>query len=228
MTFLKKNSIKMLIVATLLILVCVFIALDLQHYLTFEYLKNSRAQFLQYHQEHPLLTLGSFFISYVLMAAISLPGGTIMALAAGALFGLVTGTIVVSFASTIGATLAMLVSRLLLGAYVQTKFKDQLTSINRKIEEEGAYYLFTMRLIPAFPFFMTNLVMGLVPIRVFTFYWVSQTGMLAGTLVFVNAGSELIKIDSFKDMASPGLWLSFALLGIFPLIVKKIMVYVRR
>ena len=146
-----------------------------------------------------------------------------MTLAGGALFGLVTGTVVVSFASTIGATIACIVSRYLLRDWVQNKFGERLTTINDGVEKEGAFYLFTLRLIPVFPFFVINLLMGLTRMRIFTFFWVSQVGMLAGTIVFVNAGKELAKIDSLKGILSPGLIISFIILGLFPISVKKIM-----
>ncbi|MEX1303389.1 MAG: TVP38/TMEM64 family protein, partial [Desulfotignum sp.] len=158
---------------------------------------------------------------YITVTALSLPGAAVMTLAGGALFGLVTGTVVISFASTIGATLAFLVSRFLLKNWVQNRFKDKLHAINRGIERDGAFYLFTLRLVPVFPFFIINLVMGLTPIRTIRFYLVSQLGMLPGTLVYVNAGTQLAQIDSLKDIVSPGLLLSFALLGMFPLLAKK-------
>jgi len=151
-----------------------------------------------------------------------------MTLAGGALFGLVTGTVVVSFASTIGATIACIVSRYLLRDWVQNKFGERLTTINDGVEKEGAFYLFTLRLIPVFPFFVINLLMGLTRMRIFTFFWVSQVGMLAGTIVFVNAGKELAKIDSLKGILSPGLIISFIILGLFPITVKKIMEFYRK
>ena len=161
------------------------------------------------------------------MTALSLPGAAVLTLAGGALFGLWVGIIVVSFASTIGATLACFVSRFILRDWVQNKFGDKLRTINRGIENEGAFYLFTMRLIPAFPFFVINLVMGLTKMPLFTFYWVSQIGMLAGTIVYINAGKELAKIDSLSGILSPGLIISFVILGLFPIMVKKVMGWYR-
>ncbi|MDP2157726.1 MAG: TVP38/TMEM64 family protein, partial [Nitrospirota bacterium] len=146
----------------------------------------------------------------------------------GALFGLLTGTVIISFASSIGATLACFVSRYLLRDWVQKKFGDRLSVIDRGITEDGAFYLFTLRLIPVFPFFVINLLMGLTKMPLKTFYWVSQLGMLAGTVVYVNAGKELGKIDSLKGILSPGLIISFVLLGLFPIVTKKLMGWHRK
>jgi uncharacterized membrane protein YdjX (TVP38/TMEM64 family) len=199
-----------------------FFAFDLQQYLTLEYLKSSKALFISYYEQNPMLVLGSYFLSYVVMTAFSLPGAVWMTLGGGAFFGLLTGTFVVSFASTIGATLAMLISRFLLRDWVHGRFKQQMKTINSGVQKDGGFYLFTLRLLPVVPFFVINMVMGLTPLRTSTFYWVSQLGMLPGTLVYVNAGSELAKIESLGDILSPTLIGSFVLLGIFPLLVKKI------
>lgn len=153
----------------------------------------------------------------------SLPGAVVLTIVGGALFGFLTGTLIVSFASTIGATLACFVARFLLRDWVQGKFGDKIVKINEGIGKEGAFYLFTLRLIPVFPFWIINLVMGLTRMRLWTFYWVSQLGMLAGTMVYINAGKELARIDSLKGILSPGLLISFALLGIFPIAVKKLL-----
>jgi uncharacterized membrane protein YdjX (TVP38/TMEM64 family) len=164
-------------------------------------------------------------VIYIAVTALSLPGAVVLTLAGGGLFGLVVGTVVVSFASTIGATLACLVSRFFLREWVQSKFGDKLTTINNGIEKEGAFYLFSLRLVPIFPFFVINLLMGLTRMRLFTFYWVSQIGMFAGTIVFVNAGKELAKIDSLAGIMSPGLIGSFVVLGLFPITVKKLLAF---
>ena len=153
----------------------------------------------------------------------SLPGATILTLLGGALFGLIKGGLLVSFASTIGATLAFLASRYLLKDSIQSKFGDKLKVINEGVKKEGGFYLFTMRLIPAFPFFLVNLVMGLTPIKTLTFFLVSQVGMLPGTLVYVNAGTQLAQLESLSGILSPKLIASFALLGVFPLVAKKAM-----
>ncbi len=209
------------------VLVAIFFALDLQQYLTLEYLKESQVRFADLYHAKPVLVIGAYMGIYILVTALSLPGAAILTLAGGALFGLVTGLIVVSFASSIGATLACLVARFVLRDWVQNKFGDKLSTINEGIAKEGAFYLFTLRLIPVFPFFVINLVMGLTKMSLFTFYWVSQLGMLAGTAVFVNAGKELAKIDSLSGILSPGLIGSFVILGLFPLVVKKLVSFIQ-
>ncbi|MDQ6982451.1 MAG: FAD-dependent oxidoreductase [Mariprofundus sp.] len=205
-----------------------FFVFDLDQYLTLESLKQSQGDFAALNAESPWLVAASFFMVYIIVIALSLPGAAIMTLAAGALFGLVIGTLLVSFASSIGATLAFLVSRFLLHDTVQRRFGDKLKAINDGIAKDGAFYLFTLRLVPVFPFFLINLLMGLTPLRAATFYWVSQVGMLAGTLVYVNAGTQLANIDSLAGILSPGLLLSFALLGIFPILAKKIAQYFQK
>ena len=223
----KHEQIKILIIiATFISVVVLFFAFDLQQYLSLEYLKSSKALFISYYEQNPMLVLGSYFLSYVAITAFSLPGAVWMTLGGGAFFGLLTGTIVVSFASTIGATLAMLISRFLLRDWVQRRFKQQMQTINSGIQKDGGFYLFTLRLLPVVPFFVINMVMGLTPLRTSTFYWVSQLGMLPGTLVYVNAGSELAKIESLGDILSTTLIGSFILLGIFPLLVKKIISFI--
>ena len=162
---------------------------------------------------------------YIAVTALSLPGAAVLTLAGGALFGLGVGTVAVSFASTIGATLACLVSRFLLREWVQNKFGDKLMTINNGIEKEGAFYLFSLRLVPIFPFFVINLLMGLTRMKLFTFFWVSQIGMFAGTIVYVNAGKELAKIDSLSGIMSPGVLISFVVLGLFPITVKKLLAF---
>ncbi len=216
------NKSKLLVLAILIALIAAFFAFDLGRYFSLEFFKSQQAAIQAFYQANPAQTIGLFFAIYVAVAALSLPGAALMTLIAGALFGLATGTLIVSFASSIGATLAFLASRFLLKDSVQAKFGDKLAALNKGIEKEGGFYLFTLRLVPAFPFFVINLAMGLTPIKTWTFYWVSQLGMLAGTLVFVNAGTQLAQIESLKGVLSPGLLISFALLGIFPLIAKKI------
>lgn len=219
---------KVLLVLIVLLAVIGFFTFGLDHYLTLEALKQSQGEFADLKARSPWLVAASFFMVYIIVTALSLPGAAIMTLAAGALFGLVTGTLLVSFASTIGATLAFLVSRFLLHDTVQRRFGDKLKAINEGIAKDGAFYLFTLRLVPVFPFFLINLLMGLTPLRAGTFYWVSQIGMLAGTLVYVNAGTQLANIDSLAGILSPGLLLSFALLGIFPILAKKAAQYVQK
>lgn len=215
----SKNQILLLFVV--LGLTSAFFYFDLGTYFTVEYLKSQRALFDELVANEPLLVLWSFLVIYIAVTAVSLPGAAIMTLAAGAMFGVLRGTVVVSFASTIGATLAMLVSRFILRDQVQAGFARQLKGINSGMEKEGAFYLFTLRLVPIVPFFVINLAMGLTRISVPRFFIVSQAGMLAGTIVFVNAGTQLAQIDSLQGILSPGLVVSFVLLGVFPLIAKK-------
>ena len=219
---------KITLLTVVIVLVALFFVFDLGQYFNLEYLKGKQAVMDAYYEREPLTTAVSFFFLYVIITGLSLPGAAILTLAAGAIFGVLWGTIVVSFASTIGATLAFLVSRYLFREAIQGRFADKLTAINRGIDEEGAFYLFTLRLVPIFPFFIINLVMGLTTIRVLTFFLVSQVGMLAGTVVYVNAGTQIAKIEQLKDILSPELILSFALLGIFPLLAKKTVDYLKR
>lgn len=198
----------------------------LDHYLL-SYVKSSHQQFEALYTDHHALVISCYAAIYILVTSLSLPGATVLTLAGGALFGLWTGTIIVSFASTIGATLACSVSRFVLRDWVQARFGDNLSVVNRGIEKEGAWYLFTLRLIPVFPFFVINLVMGLTKMPLLTFYWVSQLGMLPGTVVYINAGKELAKITSLSGILSPGLIFSFALLGLFPLVTRKLVGFYR-
>jgi pyruvate/2-oxoglutarate dehydrogenase complex dihydrolipoamide dehydrogenase (E3) component/uncharacterized membrane protein YdjX (TVP38/TMEM64 family) len=201
---------------------------ELGQWLTLERLKSSREALLAYYQTNPFTTIGLFFAVYVAVAALSLPGAAILTLAAGAMFGFWVGLVVVSFASSIGATLAFLVARYLLRDSVQSRFGKQLAPINDGMKRDGAFYLLTLRLVPLFPFFVVNLLVALTPIAVGTFYIVSQIGMLLGTAVYVNAGTQLASISTLKDVVSPGLLLSFALLGIFPLVAKAIVGWFQR
>lgn len=207
--------------------VALFFALDLQRFLSLAAVQGSLGALRDAYAEHGPLMVGGYFLCYVLMAALSLPGATVMGLAGGAVFGFWVGTLAVSFASTIGATLAFLMSRYLLRDAVQRRFGDRLAAVNDGVAREGAWYLFTLRLIPVFPFFVINLVMGLTPMPARTFYWVSQLGMLGGTMVYVNAGRELGRLKSLSGILSPSMLLAFALLGLFPLVVKKAVARVR-
>ncbi|MBT5469527.1 MAG: FAD-dependent oxidoreductase [Nitrospina sp.] len=200
-----------------------FFYLDLGQYLSLEYIKDQQASFSEFYKENTLLAISVYMTVYIVSTALSLPGAALLTLLGGALFGLLVGTILVSFASSIGATLAFLVSRLLLRDWVQNKFGSYLKSFNDGVQKDGALYLFTLRLIPAVPFFVINLVMGLTPMRAITFYGVSQLGMLAGTIVFVNAGTQLAQLDSLSGILSPEIIFSFVLLGIFPLLAKKLL-----
>lgn len=219
---------KISLVIAILLLVSIFFAFNLDRYLTLHSLQQSQHDFAQMNAQSPWLMPGAFFVLYVIATALSLPGAIILTLAAGALFGLAMGTLLVSFASTIGATLAFLASRFVLRDSVQQRFGNKLKAINDGIAKDGALYLFTLRLVPLFPFFLINLLMGLTPIKTRTFYWVSQVGMLAGTLVFVNAGTQLAQLQSLSGILSPKLLFSFVLLGVFPMIAKKITTWLQR
>ncbi len=222
------NKTKIIVLLAAVALIAAFFLFDLGQYLSLDFLKEKHQTILAFYAQNRLLTLAGFFAAYVLVAALSLPGAAILTLAAGAIFGFLTGLVLVSFASTLGATIAFLVSRFLFRESVQAKFGNQLSAINRGVEEEGAFYLFTLRLIPAVPFFVINLLMGLTPIKTGIYAIVSQLGMLPGTAVFVNAGAQLSKIESLKDILSPGLIGAFVLLGIFPIVAKKIIAYYKQ
>lgn len=202
-------------------LIAAFFAFGLHRYFTLEQLQHSRGVIVEYRDAQPVATSAAFFTLYVTFAALSLPAAGILTLAAGAIFGVLWGLVLVSFASTIGATLAFLVSRFLLHDWVQARYGDRLKAINAGVRRDGAFYLFTMRLIPGIPFFVINAVMGLTPMRVRTFYAVSQIGMLPVTLIIVFAGTELAKIQSLKDIFSPALVASLVLIGVFPLLARK-------
>lgn len=218
-----KSTGKQLLLIGLIGLGTLIYAFDLQSYLTLDYIKSQQDKFSQFYIENPIVTIAIYMAIYIATTALSLPGAALLTLLGGALFGVVTGTIVVSFASTIGATLAFLAARFLVRDWVQSEFKKYLEPINKGFDEEGSFYLFTMRLIPAIPFFVINLVTALTPMKTWNFYWVSQIGMLAGTIVYVNAGTQLSKIESASGLLSPTLFVSFVALGFFPLVAKKLM-----
>ena len=217
----SRQTSRILLVLAILLALVLFFALDLGQYLTLDYLKSRQQEFQKFYAQNRFLTLLGYFLIYILVTALSLPGAAVMTLAGGALFGLWSALLVVSFASSIGATLAFLVSRFLLHDWVQQRFGERLKAINAGVARDGAFYLFSLRLVPVFPFFVINLVMGLTPLKTSLFYIVSQLGMLPGTLVYVNAGTQLGQLKSAGGILSPGLLLSFALLGVFPLLAKK-------
>jgi len=219
---------RLALVALVVVLVWAFFAAGGPKWLTLEGLKSGLDQFAAWKSTSPVLLGLGFGAVYVLVAALSLPGAVILTLAAGAIFGLLWGTFIASFASTLGATLAFWSARYLLRDWVQARFGDRLKPINDGMTRDGAFYLFTLRLVPVFPFFLINLLMGLMPIRSLTFYGVSQIGMLAGTLVYVNAGTQLARIDSLAGIVSPGVTLSLVLLGVFPLVAKMVLGYLQR
>ncbi len=219
---------KFIIIAAIATILAVFFILDLDQYLTLAGFKANLNQFTSWRASQPFVVSFAFLGLYILVAAFSLPGATVMTLAAGALFGNILGTLIVSFASSIGATAAFLVSRYFLQNAVQARFGDRLKAFNDGFVKDGAYYLLSLRLVPLFPFFIINLLMGLTTISTGTFYWVSQVGMFIGTFVYVNAGTQLANISTLSDVASPRLLFSFTLLGIFPLIAKKFLEWLQR
>jgi dihydrolipoamide dehydrogenase len=214
----KKSRLALIVVIA--IAIAAFFTFDLGRFFTLEFFKSQQAAIDGYFTANPFQTAAVFFVIYVAVTGLSLPGATLMTLVAGAIFGLLWGTVIVSFASSLGATLAFLASRFLFHDTIQSRFGGSLKAINAGVEKDGAFYLFTLRLVPAFPFFVINLVMGLTPIRTWAFYGVSQVGMLAGTIVYVNAGTQIARIESLRGVLSPELVISFTLLGIFPLIAK--------
>ncbi|MGL5838140.1 MAG: FAD-dependent oxidoreductase, partial [Sphingorhabdus sp.] len=220
----KRAAILLLFAAAII----AFFIFDLGQYLTIDALKAQQSAIADAYAANPLYVIGAYVLIYIAVTALSLPGAAILTLAGGAIFGVFTGTLIVSFASTIGATLAMLTARYLLRDWVQARFGQRLRPINEGMERDGAFYLFSLRLVPVFPFFMVNLLMGLTPIRTFTYFWVSQLGMLLGTIVYVNAGTQLASIESLRDIASPGLLASFAALGLLPWVGKGIMAAIKR
>ena len=224
----KSPGFKIILLLAVAGLIWLFFLFDLNQYFSLANLKNELAAFKEYYGQHKVLTMLIYMVAYILMAALSLPGAVILTLAGGALFGIFYGTLLVSFASTIGATLAFLFSRYMFKDWVQHKFSSKLVAINKGIEKEGGFYLFTLRLVPVFPFFVINLAMGVTTLRTFVFYMVSQVGMLPGTIVFINAGTQLAKIETASGILSLNIILSFVLLGIFPIIAKRFTADVRR
>lgn len=215
------NSRKIAVLALILMLLVGFLVFDMGQYLSLDVIKTQQAALDAQVEAHPWLAGGVFFLGYVLVTALSLPGAALMTLVGGALFGLFGGTLLVSFASTLGATLAMLLSRYLLRSWVQARFRQRLAKIDQGVKREGASYLFALRLVPVFPFFLINLAMGFTQLPVRTFWWVSQLGMLPGTLVYVNAGRELGQLESLGGVLSPGLVGAFVLLGLLPVVSRK-------
>ncbi|NCN84502.1 MAG: FAD-dependent oxidoreductase [Sphingomonadales bacterium] len=219
------KKIVILILAALAIFA--FVYFDVGQTLTLENLKSQQHAIDAHYRASPLIVIIVFFLVYVAATAASFPGAAILTLAAGAIFGVVTGTLIVSFASTVGATMSFLASRYLFRDWVQARFGNRLKALNDGIARDGAFYLFSLRLVPVFPFFLVNLLMGLTPIKTLTYFWVSQLGMLLGTIVYVNAGTQIARIDALGDIASPGLLGSFAALALTPWVGKWIMALIK-
>jgi uncharacterized membrane protein YdjX (TVP38/TMEM64 family) len=223
-----QNKIKIGLLIVIVLAIIAFFFYDIQQYTTLDYIKAKQQNIIEYYKQNFFFVLVLFIFLYVLVTALSLPVATFLTLVGGALFGFSTGLIIVSFASTIGATLAFLMARFLAQNYVQKNFKNQLSKINKKFKSEGSFYLFALRLVPVVPFFIINVVMGLMTIKTWTFYWVSQLGMLPGTIVYVYAGTQLAQIETFSDITSPSMLIAFALIGLFPLIAKNFIQFIRK
>jgi dihydrolipoamide dehydrogenase len=216
------TSSRLALLAFISALIAAFFIFNLQSHLTLEALKTQQQTIETYRSNHPVMAVVIYALTYIAVTGLSLPGAAILTLGGGAVFGLLWGTLIVSFASTIGATLAFLAARFLFRDAVKSRFGERLQAIDAGVAKEGSLYLFTLRLVPVFPYFVINLLMGLTSLKTHTFYWVSQIGMLAGTVVYVNAGTQLGQLESLSGILSPGVIGSFVLLGIFPLIANKI------
>jgi uncharacterized membrane protein YdjX (TVP38/TMEM64 family) len=223
----RGNGPRIALAAVLVLAVAGFFGLGLDSYLTLAALKTSLGDLRQWTDQRPLASAAGFFAAYVVVTGLGLPGATVLTVAGGALFGFARGLVLASFASTFGAVLSCLAARYILRAFVQARFGPRLAAVNQGIEREGAFYLFTMRLIPVLPFFVINLLMGLTPMPVRTYAWVSQAGMVPATMVFVYAGTRLALVESLADVLSPGLLVAFALLGLFPLLARKMVSWLR-
>ncbi|NBX22448.1 MAG: pyridine nucleotide-disulfide oxidoreductase, partial [Betaproteobacteria bacterium] len=219
---------KWLVLGLMALAIAAFVALDLGRFLSLEALRQSQASLTQSYSENPWTLRALFFLVYLTVASLSLPGAAILTLAGGGVFGLGWGLLLVSFASSVGATVSFLAARFVFRDAVQARFSARLKDINQGVARDGALYLFSLRLIPVVPFFVINLAMGLTTMRTRTFYWVSQLGMLAGTAVYVNAGTRLAELQSLKDIASPQLLGAFVLLGVFPLFAKALMNFIQQ
>lgn len=216
------------LLAAVVAAVVAYFALGLGEYLELAYLQAVHERAVALVHAQPVVSSVVFFAAYVAITAVSLPGATVMTLAAGAVFGLAWGLVLVSFASTAGATLAMLIARRLLGDYVQRRFAPQLVAVNRGLARDGGFYLFSIRMVPLLPFFVVNLVMGLTTLPVWTFYWVSQLGMLPGTVLYVFAGTRLAALERPSDVLDPALIVALSLLGLFPLLARHLLRWLRR
>lgn len=218
---------KKLILGLILVAIIIFLGVNFSQYLTLENAKAQQEALTTYIDQNFVFSAAIYFFAYIAITAFSIPGAAVVTLLGAALFGFWTSLLLVSFASTMGATLAFLSSRYLLRDWVQNKFGNKLIAINQGVEKDGAFYLFSLRLIPVFPFFLINLLMGLTPMSVGRFYLTSQVGMLPGTAVYLNAGTQLATIESLSGIISPAVLASFALLGLFPIIAKWVMNKVR-
>jgi uncharacterized membrane protein YdjX (TVP38/TMEM64 family) len=223
-----KQKIQITLALSLFLITVGFFYFDLGKYFSLEYIKSQHEVFINYYHAHPTLCIVVYSLVYVISTGLSLPGAAILTLLAGTLWGVLMGTILVSFSSTIGATLAFWSARFILKDWVQSKLSRYLEKFNQGIKDEGGFYLFSLRIIPLFPFFIVNLVMGLTPIKTSTYFWISFWGMLPGTILYVNAGTQLAQIDSVKDILTPSLLISFLILALFPIASKKTMALLKK
>jgi len=216
-----------LIALLIFLLVGFFFNFDLDQYLTLDHLKSRHSFYLEYYDQNPIKSLGIYFVIFFLLTILSIPGITAVSLAGGALFGFPITLLLTSFADSFGSTIVFLVSRFLFGNSLQARYSDRLRVINKGVDQEGPFYLFSLRLIPFFPCCLINLLMGVTTIQITTFYWVTQIGKLPYTILYINAGTQLAKLESVLDIFSPGIIISFVLIGLFPLISKKSLQWVR-
>ena len=217
---------KLTILVGILLVAFTFIYFDLGQYFSLDYLKAQNSILQETYQQNKVAFITIYLLVYIFSTAVSFPGATILTLAAGSIFGLFLGTILVTIASTLGATLAFLGARFLFRDFVQRKFHSSLKKINAGVEKDGAFYLFSLRVIPVVPFFVINMTMGLTQMKTWTFFWISLVGMIIGTLAYVKAGTEIVKISSSKGLLSPSLIAIFIFIGIFPWIAKKLLEYI--
>ena len=223
----SKNIVKLIIAIAIIACIALFFLLPINDYLTLEYLQQQRRAIIDLYIAHPVLFIATYVAVYVVLTGLSIPSASALTLIGGAVFGLTTGTIVVLSASTLGAVCAFILARYVLRDYVQQKFNKYLQQVNRGVTEEGAFYLFGLRVVPVVPYFVVNFVMALTPIRLWTYYWVTQLGMLPGTILYVNSGKELGQLESPSGILSWSLILSLVALGLFPLVAKKIVAVIR-
>ena len=218
---------KLTLAATVIVCIALFFLLPLNEYLSFEYLQRQRIAIVDLYRAHPTLFIATYITIYVVLTSLSIPSATLLTLIGGAVFGFATGTVVILFASTLGAICAFVLARYVLRDYVQEKFSKYLSYVNRGVAAEGAFYLFGLRVVPVVPYFVVNFVMALTPIRLWTYYWVTQIGILPATILYVNSGKELGKLQSASGILSWTLILSLVALGLFPLVAKRVFELIR-
>lgn len=219
---------KSILITLLLAAIAAFFVFDLSQYASLSAIKAQQERFAELYLSNRLLILASFFVAYVAITSLSIPLATPMTLIGGAVFGFWTGLVLISFASTIGATLAFLIARFLMQETVKARFGAHMTKLYDGFEKEGAFYLFALRLVPVFPFFLVNAVTALMPVRLWTFYWVSQLGMFPGTVIYVYAGTQLAQLETLGDITSPGMLAALAGLGLAPIVLRKLVEWIRK